>query len=243
MDVASRPSSSRFLLDSIDEGANNRACTLTLSPIKSLWERSRKASISSVSGSSPAAQAGSGDSSPQLAPPVPSLSSASSTSTPRSLTPVPSPAPREPVASSAFPSGRHPPKAPYYDTPSLSTSRLRQLHSSPSIDTMIFTQEWPHCPCDTTALVGPGPSSLASCLHFLFCTVHRSGCPATTNDSDDRKGEKPVHQNTQIQAHGQLCQLTGTRPAWGMEGLIMCQERSIPVSGPSIRRSYHLVIP
>ena len=146
LDAASRPPSSRFSLDSSDEGANNRSST-SLNPvksIKSLWKRSRKASISFVSGSSPATQTGSGNSSPQLPPPVPSLSSASSTSTPRSLTPAPSSASRESVASLALPPDRHPPKAPYYDTPSFLTSHLQQPQSSPSINTMIFNQESPY---------------------------------------------------------------------------------------------------
>jgi len=145
--AASRPPSSRFSLDSIEEGAGNRTST-SLNPvksIKSLWKRSRKASISFVSGSSPATQTGSGNSSPQLPPPpVPSISSASSTSTPRSLTPAPSSTSRESVASLALPPDRHPPKAPYYDTPSLLTSRLQQSHSSPSINMMIFNQESPY---------------------------------------------------------------------------------------------------
>jgi len=146
LDAAPRPPSSRFSLDSIDEDANNRGST-SLNPvksIKSLWKRGRKASISFVSGSSPAIQAGSSNSSPQLAPPVPSLSSASSTSTPLSSTPTPSSASRESVASFAFPPDRHPPKAPYYDTPLLSTSQLQQSHSRPSINAMIFNQESPY---------------------------------------------------------------------------------------------------
>ena len=150
LDTASRPPSSRFSLDSIDEGAgagaNNRSST-SLNPvksIKSLWKRSRKVSISFVSGTSPATQTGSGNSSPQLPPPVPNLSSASSTSTPRSLTPAPSSASRESVASLALPPERHPPKAPYYDTPSFSTSQLQQSHGSPSINMMIFNQESPY---------------------------------------------------------------------------------------------------
>jgi len=145
--AASRPPSSRFSLDSIDEGANNRTST-SLNPvksIKSLWKRSRKASISFASGSSPATQTGSGNSSPQLPPPpVPNLSSASSTSTPRSLTPAPSSASRESVASLALPPDRYPPKAPYYDTPALLTSQLQQSRSSPSINMMIFNQESPY---------------------------------------------------------------------------------------------------
>jgi len=116
--------------------------------IKSLWKRSRKASISFVSGSSPAThpatQAGSGNSSPQLPPPVPSVPSASSTSTPRSLTPAPSSASRESVASSTLPPDRHPPRASYYDTLSLSTSQLQQSHSGLSINTMVFNQESPY---------------------------------------------------------------------------------------------------
>jgi hypothetical protein len=148
LDTASRPPSSRFSLDSIDEsaGAYNRTST-SLNPvksIKSLWKRSRKVSISFVSGTSPAAQTGSGNSSPQLPPPLPSLSSAPSTSTPRSLTPAPSSASRESVASLALPPERHPPKAPYYDTPSFSTSQLQQSHNRPSINMMIFNQESPY---------------------------------------------------------------------------------------------------
>jgi len=71
LDATSRPPSSRFSLDSMDEGVNNRASTPlnSVKSIKSLWKRGRKASTSFVSGSSPATQAGSGNSSPQLPPP------------------------------------------------------------------------------------------------------------------------------------------------------------------------------
>jgi hypothetical protein len=48
------------------------------------------------------------------------------------------------VASFALPPDSHPPKAPYYDTRSLSTSQLQQSHSSPSINAMIFNQESPY---------------------------------------------------------------------------------------------------
>jgi len=132
----------------MNEGANNLTSTsLALNPRQKhevSVEESQKTSISFVSGSSPATQAGTGNSSPQLPPPVPSLSSASSTSTPRSLTPAPSSASRESVASSALPPDRHPPKASYYHTPLLSTSQLQRSHSSPSINTVIFNQESPY---------------------------------------------------------------------------------------------------
>jgi|SRR6266850_1087830 len=146
VDAESRPPSSRFSLDSSDEGVNNRT-SVSLNPvksIKSLWKKGRKASISFVAGNSPTLQPGPGRTSPLPPPPVPSLSSTPTTSTPRSLTPAPSTASRESVASLALPADRLPPKPVYYDIPSLSTTRLQQSHSSPSINSMIFNQESPY---------------------------------------------------------------------------------------------------
>jgi hypothetical protein len=143
VDAESRPPSSRFSLDSSDEGVNNRT-SVSLNPvksIKSLWKKGRKASISFVAGNSPTLQTGPGRTSPLPPPPVPSLSSTPTTSTPRSLTPTPSTASRESVASLALPADRLPPKPVYYDIP---TTRLQQSHSSPSINSMIFNQESPY---------------------------------------------------------------------------------------------------
>ena len=144
IEAASRPPSSRFSLDSSDEGKNNRI-SASLNPvksIKSLWKRSRKVSISSGSGSTVAAlQIGTNPPSPQPPrPPVPSISSASSS---RSLTPAPSTASRESVTSLVIPSDRHPPKALHH-TPSLSTSQLQKSRSSPSMRSMVFNQESPY---------------------------------------------------------------------------------------------------
>jgi hypothetical protein len=146
VDAESRPPSSRFSLDSSDEGVNNRT-SVSLNPvksIKSLWKKGRKASISFVAGNSPTLQTGPGRTSPLPPPPVPSLSSTPTTSTPRSVTPALSTASRESVASLALPADRHPPKPGYYDIPSASTTRLQQSHSSPSINSMIFNQESPY---------------------------------------------------------------------------------------------------
>ena len=145
IEAASRPPSSRFSLDSTDEGKNNRV-SASLNPvksIKSLWKRSRKLSISSGSGSTLAAlQIGSNPPSPlPPRPPVPSISSASSS---RSLTPAPSTASRESVTSLVIPSDRHASKALYHDTPTLSTSQLQKSRSSPSMNSMVFNQESPY---------------------------------------------------------------------------------------------------
>lgn len=143
-DAASRPPSSRFSLDSTDEGKNNRI-SASLNPvksIKSLWKKGRKASISSGSGSAAALLTGSAPPSPQ--PPPPPVPSISSTSTPRSLTPAPSTASRESVTSLVIPSDRHTPKALYHDTPLLSTAQLQLSRSSPSIGSMFFNQESPY---------------------------------------------------------------------------------------------------
>ena len=146
LDAVSRPPSSRFSLDSTDEGtsANNRT-SASLNPvksIKSLWKRGRKASISSGSGSAAALQTGPGPPSPLLSPPPPPVPSISSTSTPRSLTP--STASRESVTSLVLPSDRHASKALHQDTPLLSTKQLQQSRSTPSISSMVFNQESPY---------------------------------------------------------------------------------------------------
>ena len=145
MDAVSRPPSSRFSLDSTDEGKNNRT-SASLNPvksIKSLWKRGRKGSISSGSGNAAASQIGSGQPSPKTPPPPP-VPSISSTPTPRSLTPALSSASRESVASLVIPPDRHALKTSYHDTPLLSTSQLQQSHSSPSINSMFFNQESPY---------------------------------------------------------------------------------------------------
>ena len=144
LDATSRSPSSRFSLDSTDEGKNNRT-SASLNPvksIKSLWKRGRKVSISSGSGSAATSQTGSGQASPKTPPPLPVPSS--STPTPRSFTPAPSSASRESVASLVIPSDRHALKTSYHDTPLLSTSQLQQSRSSPSINSMFFNQESPY---------------------------------------------------------------------------------------------------
>jgi hypothetical protein len=144
IEAASRPPSSRFSLDSTDEGKNNRI-SASLNPvksIKSLWKRSRKLSISSGSGSNVAAlQIGSSPPSPQ--PPPPPIPNISSTPSSRSLTPAPSTASRESVTSLVIPSDRHAPKALHH-APSLSTSQLQKSRSSPSMRSMVFNQESPY---------------------------------------------------------------------------------------------------
>ncbi|KAI9511712.1 hypothetical protein F5148DRAFT_1168271 [Russula earlei] len=145
VDAESRPPSSRFSLDSTEEGKNNRASVslYAVKSIKSLWKRGRKASISfsSGTGSTPASQPGTEYASTELPPPVPSLSS---TSTPQSLTPEPCTVSRESVTSLTSPSERPPPKTLYYDTPSLLTAQIQHSHSTPSINSMLFNQESPY---------------------------------------------------------------------------------------------------
>ncbi len=144
----SQSQSSRFSLDSTDEGKNNRI-SASLNPvksIKSLWKKGRKASISFGSGSAAAAAAAlqTGSSPPSSQPPPPPIPHNSSTSTPRSLTPAPSTASRESVASLVIPSDRYAPKSLYHDVPSFSTSQLQQSRSTPSISSMVFNQESPY---------------------------------------------------------------------------------------------------
>lgn len=145
IEAASRPPSSRFSLDSTDEGKNNRI-SASLNPvksIKSLWKKGRKASISSGSGSIVTAlQIGSSPPSPQ--PPPPPVPSISNSSSPRSLTPAPSTASRESVTSLVIPSDRHASKAPYHDAPTLSTSQLQKSRSNPTMSSMVFNQESPY---------------------------------------------------------------------------------------------------
>ena len=143
LDSASRPPSSRFSLDSTDEGKNNRT-NASLNPvksIKSLWKKGRKASISFGSGNVLALETGSGHTSHQTHPPVPGLSN---TSNPRSITPAPSNGSRESVTSLVLPSDRRPLKTLHHDTPYLSTSQLQQSHSSSSINSMVFYSESPY---------------------------------------------------------------------------------------------------
>ncbi|KAH9968678.1 hypothetical protein BC827DRAFT_1263183 [Russula dissimulans] len=140
-----RPPSSRFSLDSTDEGKANqsRVSLNAVKSIKSLWKKGRKASISFASGSAFASQTGSGPASPQPPPPVP-VPSSSSASTSRPVTPAQSIASRESVTSLALPAERQPSKTLNHDAPSLSTSQLQQSHSTSSIHSMVFNQESPY---------------------------------------------------------------------------------------------------
>ncbi|KAI0308092.1 hypothetical protein B0F90DRAFT_1813420 [Multifurca ochricompacta] len=143
-DAASTAPSSRFSIDSTDEGKTNRTAA-SLNPvknIKSLWRKNRKASVSSGAWSFPASQTGTGHTSPQPLPPTPSFPGPSAH---RSLVTAPTDASHESVASLTPPPDRHPPKALYHDTPSLQTSQtLQQTHSISSINSMIFDQESPY---------------------------------------------------------------------------------------------------
>ncbi|KAI0257261.1 hypothetical protein BJV78DRAFT_1277817 [Lactifluus subvellereus] len=153
-DVTSPPPSSRFSIDSSDEGGNNRT-SASLNPvksIKSLWRKTRKASISSGPGSASASQTGI----PQSPLPVASYSGSS---TPRSLGPSNSSresiasvalppgrhSSRESIASMVLPPGRHPSNPLYRNAPLMPMSRgVQQSHSSSSINTMVFNQDSPY---------------------------------------------------------------------------------------------------
>ena len=133
--------SSRFSLDSTDDGKNNRPAA-SLNPvksIKSLWKKGRKGSISSGLGSAPPSRTGSGLMSPQH--PVPNLPGPS---VQRSPTPTSLNASRESVASLVPSTERYPPKVPH-DTPLSSKSPSpRLVRAGSSTSSMVFDQESPY---------------------------------------------------------------------------------------------------
>jgi hypothetical protein len=146
-DPVSAPPSSRFSLDSTDEGKNNRTSS-TLNPvksIKSLWRKNRKSSVSSGSVSAPPSWTGSGRTSPQSLFPIPNLPSPSA---PRSPAPISRGASRESVTSLAPPppADRYPPKVQPHDTPlsSKSPPTQRLVRQGSSISSMVFDQESPY---------------------------------------------------------------------------------------------------
>lgn len=142
-DTASATPSSRFSVDSTDEGKNNRTGG-SLNPvksIKSLWRKNRKASVSSVPGSATPSRTGSGRTSPQSLLPVPNLPGPSAS---RSPTPTSLSASRESVASLALPVDRYPPKVPPHDTPLSSKSPSPRIARDGSMNSMVFDQESPY---------------------------------------------------------------------------------------------------
>ncbi|KAH9065866.1 hypothetical protein EDB87DRAFT_1555263 [Lactarius vividus] len=141
-DPTSATPSSRFSIDSTDEGKNNRTAA-SLNPvksIKSLWRKNRKASVSSGPGSSSPSWTGS-DRASQALFSVPNLPGPSM---PRSPTPTSLGASRESVASLALPADRYPPKVPPHDTPLSSKSPSPRLARDNSINSMVFDQESPY---------------------------------------------------------------------------------------------------
>jgi hypothetical protein len=143
-DPASAPPSSRFSIDSTDEGKNNRT-TASLNPvksIKSLWRKNRKASVSSGPGSTPPSWTASGRTSPQSLFPLPNLPGPS---VQRSPTPTSLGASRESVANLAPLTDRYPPSVPSHNTPLSSKSPSPRLtRESSSINSMVFDQESPY---------------------------------------------------------------------------------------------------
>ena len=136
----SAPPSSRFSLDSTDEGKNNRT-SATLNPvksIKSLWRKNRKSSVSSGTGSAPPSWTGSGRTSPQSLYPIPNLPQRSPTSISRGAS-------RESVTSLVAPADRHSPKVQPHDTPlSSKPPPPRVVRQGSSISSMVFDQESPY---------------------------------------------------------------------------------------------------
>ena len=143
-DSVSAPPSSRFSLDSNDEGKNNRPAA-SLNPvksIKSLWRKNRKSSVSSGPGSAPLARTGSGRTSPQSTFPLPNLPGPS---VQRSPTPTSLSASRESIVSLVPPADRYPPKVPLHDTPlSSKPPSPRLVRQGSSISSMVFDQESPY---------------------------------------------------------------------------------------------------
>ncbi|KAH9044615.1 hypothetical protein EDB85DRAFT_1854326 [Lactarius pseudohatsudake] len=141
-DPTSATPSSRFSIDSTDEGKSNRTAA-SLNPvksIKSLWRKNRKASVSSGPGSSSPSWTGS-DRASQALFSVPNLPGPSM---PRSPTPTSLGASRESIASLALPADRYPPKVPPHDTPLSSKSPSPRLARDSSISSMVFDQESPY---------------------------------------------------------------------------------------------------
>ncbi|KAH9081783.1 hypothetical protein EDB83DRAFT_2310125 [Lactarius deliciosus] len=141
-DPTSATPSSRFSIDSTDEGKNNRTAA-SLNPvksIKSLWRKNRKASVSSGPGSSSPSWTGA-DRASQALFSVPNLPGPSM---PRSPTPTSLSASRESIASLALPADRYPPKVPPHDTPLSSKSPSPRLARDSSISSMVFDQESPY---------------------------------------------------------------------------------------------------
>lgn len=141
-DATSATPSSRFSIDSTDEGKNNRTTSLNpVKSIKSLWRKNRKASVSSGPGSAPPSWTASGRTSPQPLFPMPILSGPSAA---RSPTPTSLSASRESVVSLAPPADRYPPKVPPHDTSLLSKSPSPRLARDGSVNSMVFDQESPY---------------------------------------------------------------------------------------------------
>jgi hypothetical protein len=132
MDLPSPAPSSRFSLDSTDEGRNNRS-SASINPvksIKSLWRKGRKASMSFGSGSGSGTAFAAPSGSPRSTPPVPSLSGSRSLGQSHSS--------QESVTTVALPPDKHTPNSPYHDTP------LPPPHGHSSINSLIFDQESPY---------------------------------------------------------------------------------------------------
>ncbi|KAI0068042.1 hypothetical protein BV25DRAFT_1875168 [Artomyces pyxidatus] len=143
-DRASTAHASRFSVDSTDEqlAKNNRAAA-SLNPVKSirtLWRKSRKASISSVAGAALALQAGaSGQTSPALPspeiPPVPMSAS-------RTEMPIP-PLPQEVVTNATLPPGRRPSPGPFQNK-FMTSQAMQKAQKESSINSIHFDQESPY---------------------------------------------------------------------------------------------------
>ncbi|KAI9460461.1 hypothetical protein BJY52DRAFT_1117869 [Lactarius psammicola] len=187
-DPTSTTPSSRFSIDSTDEGKNNRtgASLNPVKSIKSLWRKNRKASVSSGPGSAPPS---SGRTSPQALFPIPNLPGPSM---PRSPTPTSLGASRESVASLAPPVDRYPPKLPPHDTPLSSKSPSLRLARDSSINSMVFDQESPYPvlvssqrPSSSRPRTSPqstGPLSPTAFAHRS--SIRQSELPALPNESD-----------------------------------------------------------
>jgi hypothetical protein len=192
MGTASLAPSSRFSLDSSDEGRNNRtgASINPVKSIKSLWRKSRKASISFGSGSALASLTGF----PHPLPPVPSISGPST-----SRSPGPSHRYQESVTNVALPPERHPLGPLPHDTPSQKMPpAVRPPRGSSSTNTLVFNQDSPYpVRVSVPRPSAPRPRAASQGLHpLLSSSTHRllpvSERPASLGEADAMPPQTPL---------------------------------------------------
>jgi hypothetical protein len=151
---------------------------------------------------------------------VPALEIGSSPPSPRSLTPASS-LHRESVTSLVIFSDHHAPKALYYDSSSLSKSRLQQPGSSPSTSSMVFSQEssYPVLPSNITRrdrTASQTARAISSASPTDADVMLPSPPPPSSSSCEKEKGcRAKIHP--QIQSRGKLYKSIANRTACGLE--------------------------